>query len=233
LIVNKHTISYLTLSVIGALMILVVSWFGSTSSQEIQTIDRIVVGLAFILSCIFGISFAIRPGWGRKIIGKSRHGANSPQESERRARIGHHPDCIHFRSHIIKTKRKALCAGCTGLMVGAILGVVLMSIFVTISIEIPTTVLYILLLIGMLLVVFNFLDILKLRNLATVHAAFNSLLVVGFFFVVIGVFYLAGRFVYGLVSVLISLLWLDTRIHLSHQRHNEICRNCSSTCKAY
>jgi hypothetical protein len=92
---------------------------------------------------------------------------------------------------------------------------------------------YILIILGMVLVAFNYLDISTSRGSGLLHLVSNVFLVVGFLFVVLGLLEKTGNVVIGLFGVLISALWLDTRIHLSNWFHSLVCRNCRETCMAY
>ena len=64
---KKSAIYYLVLSVIGALMILVLLWFIPSEDRAVSFFDRLIVGGAFVLFCLFGISLALRPNWIRRM----------------------------------------------------------------------------------------------------------------------------------------------------------------------
>jgi len=61
----------------------------------------------------------------------------------------------------------------------------------------------------------------------------NLVMPVGFFLIAIGLLESSGNAAYGLVGVVISFLWLDTRIRLSRRRHIRICSSCGEACKSY
>jgi len=102
-----------------------------------------------------------------------------------------------------------------------------------VSIELQNLVLKILILLGFVFIILNYTEILMPTRNAFVHVISNAFLVMGFFFIVMGVFELTGSVVAGVVGVIISFLWLDTRIQLSKWRHAVICKNCADSCKAY
>ncbi len=114
------------------------------------------------------------------------------------------------------------------------MAIVLMSIFVIIPARMMSPgIPGLFVLLGIILIVVAFGEIaLPMRN-ALLHAAFNVFLVIGFSFVVIGVFHSTGDATSGLLAIVVSFLWLDARIHLSNWRHAKICENCSEACKAY
>ena len=227
-------IYYLTLSTIGAALILVVSRFSSSDTNTIHLFDRIVVGVVFISSCVFGISLAVRPNWIKRFIERESHDAKKRKlRTKLRGRQGHHPDCERFESHTIKIKDKVLCAGCTGLALGSIVSILLMGVYILLPNEIPPTLVNISIMPGLVLIALNCIEtVIPTRN-TLLHLISNLFLVIGFFFVVMGIFQSTGSMIYGIFGVLISFLWLDTRIRLSGWRHARICKDCNETCKVY
>jgi hypothetical protein len=61
----------------------------------------------------------------------------------------------------------------------------------------------------------------------------NAILPVGFVLVTVGAAESTGKVAIGLLAVLISFLWLETRIHISDWKHAEICRKCGRECRSY
>lgn len=218
----------------GAVFIMLIAWLGFTESPSIALSEKLLVGGAFIASCVFGISLALRPGWTR---GSSRTRAHAEikhfQEESNRRMIGHHPDCGRFKGHVLEFGNKTLCSGCTGLALGSITAIVLTMAYIVFEIRIGPEILYALVLIGILLVVFSFADIIFSLGKSGLHNGLNIFLVIGFFMVVVGIHQLTGSAAFGLIGIIISFLWLDTRIQLSSLRHREICKSCNQPCKAY
>lgn len=224
---------YMVVSVIGACIVMAMTVFGSSGAENLDVSDRVIVGGAFIGSCLLGISLALRPGWIGRAIGRG----NGPSEGHGRVgtreRRGHHPDCEKFADHVITTDKGALCAGCTGLARGSVMAIVLMSIFVIIPARMSPGIPGLFVLLGIILIVVAFGEIALPQRNALLHSALNVSMVIGFFFVVIGVFHSTGDATSGLLTIVVSFLWLDARIHLSNWRHAKICENCSEVCKAY
>lgn len=227
-------IYYLILSTIGAALIIVVSRFSSSDTNTIHLFDRIVVGVVFISSCVLGISLALRPNWIKGFTERESHDAKKQQpQTKLRGRLGHHPDCEQFESHTIRLKNKILCAGCSGLALGSIVSIFLMGVYILLPNKIPPAIPHISIMLGMILIGLNYIEtIIPTRN-TIVHLISNIFLVIGFFFVVIGIFQSTGSLIYGIFGVLISFLWLDTRIRLSGWHHTSICKDCGETCKVY
>ena len=86
---------------------------------------------------------------------------------------------------------------------------------------------------GFIIIGLIFLKIMTMPKSASTHIISNVGLPLGFFFVVIGAFQLTGDVISGLIAVIISFLWLDTRIQISNWRHSIICKICKKECKVY
>ncbi len=224
---------YLVVSVIGACIVMAMTLFVSSEAENLEILDRLIVGGAFIGSCLLGISLALRPGWIGRAVGRGNGPSEGHGRTETRGRRGHHPDCEKFADHVLTTDKGALCAGCTGLASGCVMAIVLMDIFVFIPTRISSGIPGLFVLLGIILIVVAFAEIALPKRNALLHAAFNVFLVIGFFLVVIGVFHSTGDATSGLLAIVVSFLWLDARIHLSNWRHAKICENCSEVCKAY
>ena len=226
-------ISYIILSMIGAVLIIVVLSFNPSDEGNIGFLDRLFVGGAFILCCLFGLSLALRPNWVRRIRKQNRDNVHVPESQEIKSRKGHHPDCRGFEGHTLEFNNKTLCAGCTGLALGSMISILLTILFMGLSIDLSNSVLYIFVILGLIFIAFTFIEIVILKRTAFAHVMGNILLVIGFFLIIIGIFQLTGSSGYGILAVIFSFLWLDTRIQLSTWRHTVICENCAESCKAY
>jgi hypothetical protein len=218
-------IYYLIFSTIGAALLIVASFISYSDQNVIQMSHKLVVGGTFIISCIFGIYAAVKPDW---VYSK---GVDN-QQSQIKI-IGHHPDCGEFNNHVIKIKNRILCPGCYGLGLGSVISILLMSSYIVFPIEIQHIHLYVLVILGMLLIVLNYVEITIPTRIAYFHLISNIFLVISFFLIILGILHLTGNMIYGLLAVLISYLWLDTRIQLSVWRHSRVCQNCSESCKVY
>lgn len=222
------------LSVLGAVLLLLISIFPPLDAGSVYLTDRLIVGGAFIACCVFGISLAIKPGWIRRLSNKANHGAEITKGVKvKRSRRGHHPDCHGFQTHIINTKKKGFCAGCTGLAIGSVSSIIFTAYYIVFWVGIPWIILFLLILLGILLIVFNYMEVVNPYKKSFLHLISNVFLIIGFLLVVIGVFQSTGNIFIGISAVLISFLWLDTRIQLSSWRHTKICKTCKKTCKAY
>ena len=200
------------------------SVFGYSNQNVIHMSTKLVVGGAFIISCMLGIYAAVKPDWYPK--------GGDGQQSQIKM-IGHHPDCEEFNNHVIKIKNTILCPGCYGLAFGSVISILLMSCYIVFPIEIQQIHLYVLVILGMFLIVLNYVEITIPARIAYFHLISNIFLVISFFLIILGILHLTGNMIYGLLAVLISYLWLDTRVQLSVWRHSQVCQNCNESCKVY
>ena len=152
---------YAILSVVGAMLLGVTLLLGRELPRELDIEGMWVVGIVFIAACAIGASLAVRPNWPSRL-GLSRdRGLPQPAGLEGfkgpRNR-GHHPPCGEFRGHRIHLRGRALCAGCTGLLLGGVVAIVLMAAYL---LRVPTVVgwpWYDLYLVGYLVVLLSFLE---------------------------------------------------------------------------
>ena len=230
----KNVFYYLILSIVAALLLLVLAFFGSSSVATVDIFDKLIVSAVFIITCIFGISLAIHPGWFKRFKNHEMPSKNEKHDQKTtRKRKGHHPECVGFQSHTIKIKNKILCAGCTGLAIGSIISILLTIIYLAIAFNQPLAIFRLLLLIGLSLIGLVFIEIMLPIRSSIIHVISNIILVISFFIIAICILEITGNKIYGMIGVLLSTLFLDTRIRISNWRHVSICNNCTETCKMF
>lgn len=231
---NKNIFYYIILSIAAAVLLLILIFLSPLNITAIGIYDKSFVGGVFIASCIFGISLALYPRWFRRLTKHAAYHLNSEKSRKiTRKYKGHHPDCGNFKSHTIETKNKTLCAGCLGLSIGAIISIVLTIIYMVIIREKTATGFYYVVFLGLIIIGFAYVEIMLPIRHAVVHVISNIFLVLSFFLVTISIFEITGNKIYGMLGVIISFLFLDTRIQLSNWQHARICESCSETCKVY
>ena len=224
----------LILSLAGAITVLALAWLGASDRGGVRLTDRMIVGVPLLASFLLGISLAVKPGWMRRLRRDAVHTADvGPPQSVNRGRIGHHPDCEHFRPHTVRVCDRVLCAGCTGLALGSVMSIAFLILYVALSIAIPLFIAIFMVAMGTALVAASLLDSELLNVRGNARLASNLVMPVAFFLVAIGLLEATGNAAYGLAGVLTSFLWLDTRIRLSRRRHIRICNSCCEACKSY
>lgn len=229
-----NIIYYVIIAFIAAIITLTIALIYPSSSNTVTTNDKLLISGLFILSCIFGLSLAIYPGWFRRLIKYGDQGSKKKKSKKTKLNFkGHHPDCKEFRSHTLITKSKILCAGCLGLAIGSIFSIILIISYNFINLTYYSTMLYIPLSVGIIFISLSYVEImLPIRN-SIVHIISNIFLVISFLILTVSIFEITGDKIYGVLMIILSFLWLDTRIHLSDWQHDNICKKCSQTCKSY
>lgn len=209
----------------GAALLLVIPAF-CPPTNSLPMSDTLVVGGAFIISCIFGIYAALKPD---RIFLKG--GSRNNRKSHYKMK-GHHPDCELFERHVIRISNGTLCPGCTGLALGSVISILLMSGYIVCIQEMQQFHLYIGVLLGMVCIALVYMEIVIPARNAYLHLISNVFLIISFFFIVIGTLQLTNNMTCGLIAIVISYLWLDTRVRLSEWRHSRVCTMCREPCCA-
>jgi hypothetical protein len=231
---KTNVIYYLILSITAAILLLTLAFFNSSNTASVDIYDKLFVGGVFITSCLFGISLAIYPGWFKRFTKQEKQNPNKKQtQKTARKRKGHHPDCDQFQNHTSRIDNKILCAGCLGLSIGAILSIFLMILYIVIGGELSFTTFYFFMFLGLIIIGLVYIEIMLPIRHTIIHVISNAFLVISFLLIVVCIFEITGNKIYGAVSILLSFLWLDTRIQLSYWQHSLICNNCTEQCKMY
>jgi hypothetical protein len=229
-----NVIYCLLLSILAATLLITLVAFNLSNTTSVGIYDKLFIGGMFITSCLFGISLAVYPGWFKRFIKQEKQIPTKNQiQKTARKRKGHHPDCDQFQNHTIRIGNKILCAGCLGLSIGAILSIALMILYIVFGGELSITTNYFFMFFGLIVIGLVYLEIMHPIKHTIIHVLSNIFFVVSFLIVVIYIFEITGNKIYGAVSILLSFLWLDTRIRLSNWRHALICKSCDDNCKMY
>jgi len=230
----NNILYYLILSIVAAALLLMLAFFGSSDIRNVSIYDLVLFSGVFIVSCIFGISLAIRPGWYRRFTKDQNHNAKRKQgHNITRKHKGHHPDCNQFQNHTVIIRNRTICAGCLGLSIGCIISIFLMIFYVFLAHGKFSNIFYFFIFLGLIIIGLVYVEIIFPTRYTIIHIISNVFLVVGFLLITISIFEITGKMIYGLISILLSFLWLDTRIQLSTYRHSLICNKCNKECKMY
>lgn len=230
---TKIVLSYLVLSAVGAALLVVFVFMTPAPTRTMVVLEKIVVPGVFIVCCVFGISFSLRPNWVRPFISKKDNTVKNYTDALQQSFQGHHPDCKTFEKHRMKFQNKTWCAGCLGLLIGCLLSIILMILYVVVPFQQPPTISRLLLFLGLLVIVLVYLEIIRESRHSIIHVLSNAILVLSFFFITTSIVELSGKSVYGFFMILLCILWLDTRIQLSRWHHRRLCSSCLQSCKIY
>jgi hypothetical protein len=183
-----------------------------------------VVGGLYSVICLFGIAAVFYPAKCMGLFQKQNPLSQASGTSGSVGISGHHPDCQNFSGNRIRINGRALCAACSGLLVGAIIALAASALQFFIGINVVSASAWLLALgeIGMVLGLFQ----IKFAGYAKV--ILNVVFVAGSFVTlagadVLGESLLVDLYVLGLIGF---LLWL--RILLSEWNNRRICGSCQA-----
>ena len=226
------SLSYTGISLIG-LVILVISTFNSQRNIVNYDLQRQFIGMVFVTICIGGIIVGVFPSSCSRLpslkSGKKTHEEKHGEETTI-AFIGHHPKCSSFSGHVFKMRRRTYCAGCTGLVIGALVSLfgVLLYLFYDFNFGENSNLIF---WIGFAAVVCGLLQYqIPDGNNGYVHFFFNVIFPFGAFLLLVGVSRLTGNFVLESYLLALTIFWIITRITLSRLEHKKICATCLQPC---
>jgi protein-S-isoprenylcysteine O-methyltransferase Ste14 len=179
----------------------------------------LVTGGLFILICVVGLFAAVAP-WRLRGVG---HGADRNP-----GLIGHHPDCPEFNGHVLSVYGGALCAGCTGLALGAVSAIVggFLCFFGGFGVGDPVTVFHTGALLVALGLVQHFIDM----GSPLFHMALNVALVFGAFMLAASLRGIGASFFIEAYLLASILFWVAARVRVSQEEHVRVCSHCLEPC---
>jgi protein-S-isoprenylcysteine O-methyltransferase Ste14 len=181
--------------------------------------QNLVTGGLFIVICAAGLVAAVAP-WRLRGVG---HGAKrSPGV------VGHHPDCPRFSGHVLRVFGRALCAGCTGLALGAVSAIIggFLCFFGGFSVGDPIIVFYTGALLVALGLVQHFIDM----GSPLFHLALNVALVFGAFMSAASLREIDASFFVEAYLLASILFWVAARVRVSQEEHVRVCSRCPEPC---
>ncbi|MBC7112489.1 MAG: hypothetical protein H5T34_00460 [Candidatus Methanomethyliales bacterium] len=215
---------YVTISLFGMLIVLILALNPPLTGGDFPW-RRPIIGASFASICILGAFASFFPK-RCAVLGHSVKTRNaSPRYLPAKSK-GHHPDCKYFSSHIINAGGHALCAGCTGLFVGALISLAGALSYFFLWSNIGGASLAVVL--GSLGLISGFAQF-ALRDL--LRTVMNVLFVVGAFLILMGMDQLAKNFFVDLFILAMIIFWILTRIELSRWDHDRVCERCRSVKK--
>jgi len=140
---------------------------------------------------------------------------------------GHHPLCGKFGDHELLIGRKTFCAGCTGLLVGAVASLSVASMHFLFNYRLPIISGYF----GLGFVLLGLLAVpLAKKRPPLLRSGLNAILVLGFSLVLVTVD-LFGDVGFDFFVIGICTYWMYVRIQLSRWSHDEVCGGCEDECE--
>jgi hypothetical protein len=222
---------FLTFSFTGLIFIAVLTNQPTTTQSNIPW-RKPLVGTAFSIVCILGILAGIFPSKCSSMFHFRRTKQKEPAKEsadlpkKTLAFHGHHPDCGNFGAHVFRLGNRVFCAGCVGLILGAVLS--LFGVALYFFLNLPLWFSYeIVFWIGIVGVSCGLLQY-HLFNWgkSSVHLSVNTFFVFGVFLLLVGVDEITQSLIVDFYLVALSIFWLYTRILLSRLDHRKICTTC-------
>jgi hypothetical protein len=225
---NLLLIFLVSISVFGLLLSNFFVFNPSMPEEDFAYRDQ-TIGTIFGLACTLGILAALFPSsclaipqvW--KNNRNHRHQSNMHKENWG----AHHPSCENYITHVLSIGNLKICATCYGLMVGAIFALISTSLYFFGGLSIGNPV--ILVLVGTTGVTLGLLQsgLPKFSN--SVIRFFGSIsFVMGTSLMLISIDAATNSFSIDLFFIMLSILWILTKIKLSQRDHRLTCSNCST-----
>jgi hypothetical protein len=139
---------------------------------------------------------------------------------------GHHPTCGQFSTHVINVRGRTYCAGCSGLLTGALTAIGGSIAYSAAAFRFEGEAISIFYL-GSVMVLLGLLQYAKpFMTKGSIHFALNTLFVIGTFFLLVSVIEINGGLSIEMYLLAITLYWILIRILLSDREHERICVEC-------
>jgi hypothetical protein len=183
-----------------------------------------LVGSFFILICSVGAIMGIYPSKVLALLGNNRVKADESDDHSSRGSKGHHPPCGRFTTHTLLVAGRTICAGCTGLVLGAMIAIAgsLAYFLIGLSSTDPIIVFWL----GFAFVTLGLLQHRIDLDNPLIHASLNVVFVLGAFLLEVGVDSINGSILVHTYLLVITAYWIVTRIALSEADHASICGRC-------
>ena len=215
--VKKHLRSQLTYIALTEISLLIAALIVSQRPQGwMFPQQELVSNAAFSIICLLGIIAGIAPKWCSFASGSERRGTDGV--------AGHHPDCGRFPGHTVRLGDRVFCAGCSGLVIGAVLA--LLGLFSGINPLGPAG-----FWVGVLLVGLGLAQHLIDLGSGWVHLVLNISLVVGDWFMFEAIQSMDLGFLVSVYFLAVTVFWIFARIRASQWVHVGVCMDCSEPCK--
>jgi hypothetical protein len=204
---------------------------------------RPVISSTYALICILGVIAVFFPKKCSRIIRSERWETTpttpykTPQTDGIRTTSflgfklthGHHPNCEGFSDHEFQIGGKTYCAGCVGLLIGALTSLVTVSAYFISQVQLDKVAIH-LVGFGFITVLAGLLTPIFIAGRSAIRSAANAFLILGMSSILVGADTLLHNIQIDLYLIALDMLWLTTRISLSQLNHERICSNCMQKC---
>jgi hypothetical protein len=231
--IHRFVLYYFSLISLAGLFLLALLVYYSPNARIVYYPEEQLILLAFVLICLLGMVAAISPSRCSDLLDvNSNQRSFSKPTGNSRNNIsvnkfeGHHPTCENFKTHTFSLMDKKLCAGCSGLFLGALIAAIGTIIYYLYGIfnGADGQVIFV---IGFVTVLIYLLQDLMLNlNHSLAKFFFNMILVLGSFLLLVGIIILKSNMFIQIFFLILVCLWILARIDSSEKNHNTICKEC-------
>ena len=238
---NLTTLSLVSLSLIGLILASILLFY--TPATQDYTWRRLIIGSTYALICIFGSIAVFFP---KKCSGtiSPKNAQAAPKMFDNVSRLderktttlfgfklthGHHPSCDSFSDHEFQIGEKTFCAGCTGLLIGALISLVTVSAYFLSQVQLSKVVIP-LVGFGFTAVLVGLLTPIFIARRSATRLTTNALFILGMSSILVGADASLHNMQIDLYLIALDALWLTTRISLSQLSHKRICMDCTRKC---
>ena len=224
---------YLTISLVG-LFLLPILLLNPPQTLPYTPLSRQIIGLFFITICMFGVLAALSPRLCRLRTNTQTtqfpDGSSSPSRipNSKTVRRGHHPICPPFTTHTLQLPHHTLCAGCTGLALGAVLAIAGSISYFLLGFPLPSP--SVPFMIGFWGVAIGLSQHLLYRifpiGRGLMRTIINAYFVISVFFLLAAIDGIAHSLLLDLYLLCLTIYWINTRIKRSQSEHAYICQHC-------
>ena len=219
---------------ISLLLIAILAALALTTQPENAQAQKGNVSAAFGAICILGIAAGTSPSRCNQLFmhfqtdkpTRIEQGDTSQKKREISYR-GHHPTCGSFSSHVIQIGGRIYCAGCAGLVVGAVIALAGTALYVFLQ-DLSTQLVSVFFWAGLVGVTLGLLQYELFVNKAPVHFLLNVVFVVAALLLLVGVNEMNSSLSLSIYFLLVILFLISVRSTLSRLEHEKKCAICKA-----
>jgi hypothetical protein len=221
--INRLYFSFISIAGLFTLIFLVIY---APNQETVFYLQKPIILSIFILICLVGMVAAVSPSWCIELSSLKKDQNPRDYEGAKQKKFsGHHPECENFITHTYTIRGRKYCAGCSGLFIGAIIGVTGTISFYFLGLSIINV--FIIFFTGIIMVFLSlFQNLLFNVEFSIVKFFLNLMLVVGSFFILIGTVELNSSLFIQVFFLLLVIIWIMARISSSERNHTMICEDC-------
>jgi len=209
------------------------------SKAPIPSSKQPAMSLFIVIDCLGAVAAVLPSRCSRVFHHRHTRPYSSAEKDERNPKgkpailKGHHPTCRGFSTHVINVGDRTYCAGCSGLLIGALTAIAASIAYSTAVFRFEAEAIS-MFCFGSVMVLVGLLQYMKpFMMKGSIHFALNMSFVIGAFFLLVGVIEISGDLSIEMYLLAITLYWILIRILMSDREHERICAECEQRSCTY